>query len=108
MAPFKGQNMALNSFVTDSGHEIGRSQALQALAAGTTPDVAMNPVLLKPTGDRASQVIVMGRPVDHLDAAAFQVAKSDLQGVVLSALDGLRARFDVVVAEGAGSPPSRI
>ena len=104
VAPFKGQNMALNSFVTDSGHEIGRSQALQAFAAGTTPEVAMNPVLLKPTSDRASQVIVMGRPVDHLDAAAFEVAKSDLQAIVLSALDDLRARFDVVVAEGAGSP----
>jgi adenosylcobyric acid synthase len=104
VAPFKGQNMALNSFVTGSGHEIGRSQALQALAAGTTPEVAMNPVLLKPTSDRASQVIVMGRPVDQLDAAAFQVAKSDLRAVVLSALDDLRARFDVVVAEGAGSP----
>lgn len=104
VAPFKGQNMALNSFVTDSGHEIGRSQALQAFAAGTTPEVDMNPVLLKPTSDRASQVIVMGRPVDHLDAPAFELAKADLQPVVLSALDGLRARFDVVVAEGAGSP----
>ena len=104
VAPFKGQNMALNSYVTDSGHEIGRSQALQAFAAGTTPEVAMNPVLLKPTSDRASQVIVMGRPVDHLDAAAFELAKSGLQRIVLSALDDLRARFDVVVAEGAGSP----
>jgi len=104
VAPFKGQNMALNSFVTESGHEIGRSQALQAFAAGTTPEVAMNPVLLKPTSDRASQVIVMGRPVDHLDASAFERAKSDLRTVVLSALDDLRARFDVVVAEGAGSP----
>ncbi len=104
VAPFKGLNMALNSYVTESGHEIGRSQALQALAAGTTPEVEMNPVLLKPTSDRVSQVIVMGRPVDHLDAAAFQVAKVDLQAVVLSALAGLRDRFDVVVAEGAGSP----
>ena len=104
VAPFKGQNMALNSYVTESGHEIGRSQAHQAFAAGTTAEVAMNPVLLKPTSDRASQVVVMGRPVDHLDAAAFQVAKSELLPVVLAALDGLRTRFDVVVAEGAGSP----
>jgi len=104
VAPFKGQNMALNSFVTESGHEIGRSQALQAAAAGTAPEVSMNPVLLKPTTDRASQVIVMGRPVGHLDAVGFELAKPDLRPVVLAALDDLRARFEVVVAEGAGSP----
>lgn len=104
VAPFKGQNMALNSYVTDSGHEIGRSQAHQAFAAGTAPEVAMNPVLLKPSSDRVSQVVVMGRPVEHLGAAEFQAAKADLLPVVLAALDGLRARFDVIVAEGAGSP----
>ncbi len=104
VAPFKGQNMALNSYVTESGHEIGRSQALQALAAGARPEVAMNPVLLKPSSDRASQVVVLGRPVGHLDAAAFQLAKADLLPVVLTALEDLRTRFDVIVAEGAGSP----
>src|SRR5205807_3785178 len=71
VAPFKAQNMALNSFVTAGGHEIGRAQGAQALAAGVEPDVAMNPILLKPTGERTSQVVVMGRPVAHMDATAY-------------------------------------
>jgi adenosylcobyric acid synthase len=104
VAPFKAQNMALNSYVTPSGHEIGRAQGVQALAAGVDPDVDMNPILLKPSSDRTSQVIVLGRPVDHLDAAAYQAAKPGLRETVLAALDRLRARFDVVVLEGAGSP----
>jgi adenosylcobyric acid synthase len=104
VAPFKAQNMALNSFVTPSGHEIGRAQGVQALAAGVEPEVDMNPVLLKPSSDRASQVVVLGRPVGHLDAAAYHAAKPGLRSTVVAALDRLRARFDVVLLEGAGSP----
>jgi adenosylcobyric acid synthase len=103
VAPFKGQNMALNSAVTASGHEIGRAQAVQARAAGIEAEVAMNPVLLKPTGERTSQVVVMGRPTGHLDAVAFQTAKPRLQATVLAALADIRSRFDVVILEGAGS-----
>jgi adenosylcobyric acid synthase len=104
VAPFKAQNMALNSYVTPSGHEIGRAQAVQAMAAGVDPETAMNPILLKPTGERTSQVVVHGEPVGHLDARAYQERKPALVGIVLDALADLRARFDVVVAEGAGNP----
>src|SRR5439155_2237980 len=104
VAPFKAQNMALNSFVTPSGHEIGRAQGVQALAAGAVPEVAMNPILLKPTGERTSQVVVMGRPWRHLEAAAYHAAKPDLLATVLDALADLRRRYDVVILEGAGSP----
>src|SRR5215213_9790535 len=104
VAPFKAQNMANNSYVTPAGHEIGRAQGVQALAAGAVPEVAMNPILLKPTGERTSQVVVMGRPAGHLDAAAYQAEKPRLFATVLDALADLRRRFDVVVLEGAGSP----
>ena len=104
VAPFKAQNMALNSYVTPAGHEIGRAQGVQALAAGAEPEVAMNPILLKPTGERTSQVVVLGVPVAHLDAAAYQAEKPRLLATVLGALADLRSRFDVVVCEGAGSP----
>jgi adenosylcobyric acid synthase len=104
VAPFKAQNMALNSYVTPSGHEIGRAQGIQALAAGVAPEVAMNPILLKPTGERTSQVVLMGEPWAHLDAAAYHAAKPQLFGVVLDALADLGQRFDVVLCEGAGSP----
>jgi adenosylcobyric acid synthase len=104
VAPFKAQNMALNSFVTADGAEIGRAQAAQAMAAGVEPEAAMNPILLKPTGDRTSQVVVMGRAREHVDAAAYHAMKPQLFGVVLDALADLRRRFDVVVLEGAGSP----
>jgi adenosylcobyric acid synthase len=104
VAPFKAQNMALNSYVTPSGHEIGRAQGVQALAAGVEPEVAMNPILLKPTGERTSQVVVGGRPVAHMTAAEYHDHKPQLLGTVLDALDDLRRRFDVVLAEGAGSP----
>ena len=104
VAPFKAQNMALNSFVTASGAEIGRAQAAQAFAARAEPEVSMNPILLKPTGDRTSQVIVNGAPIGHLTAADYHDRKPELFGVVLDALADLRARFDVVVCEGAGSP----
>jgi adenosylcobyric acid synthase len=104
VAPFKAQNMALNSFVTTGGHEIGRAQASQAFAARVEPEVAMNPILLKPTADSAAQVIVNGEAVGHLTAAEYHERKPALLGVVLDALADLRARFDVVLCEGAGSP----
>ncbi|MHB8505823.1 MAG: cobyric acid synthase [Acidimicrobiales bacterium] len=104
VAPFKAQNMALNSAVTATGHEIGRAQAAQAHAAGVEPEVAMNPILLKPTSDCTSQVVVNGRPVGHLSAAEYHDRKPQLLGTVLAALGELRSRYDVVVAEGAGSP----
>ena len=104
VAPFKAQNMANNAYVTPSGHEIGRAQGVQALAAGAEPEVTMNPILLKPTGERTSQVVVLGRPAGHLDAAAYQAEKPRLFATVLEALADLRSRFDVVVVEGAGSP----
>ncbi len=104
VAPFKGQNMALNSFVTSAGHEIGRSTAAQAMAAGVEPEVAMNPVLLKPNDDRTAQVVVLGRPWRTLDAATYQRSKGGLFGTVTEALEDLRSRFEVVICEGAGSP----
>jgi adenosylcobyric acid synthase len=104
VAPFKAQNMALNSAVTDAGQEIGRAQAAQAQAAGVAPEAAMNPILLKPSSDRRSQVMVMGQPWAVLDAAGYQAAKGQLWPIVLDALEDLRGRFDVIVCEGAGSP----
>ncbi|HEY6427508.1 MAG TPA: cobyric acid synthase, partial [Acidimicrobiales bacterium] len=104
VAPFKGQNMSLNSMVTASGGEIGRAQWLQATAAGAEPEVAMNPVLLKPTGERSSQVVVMGRSTGVQEAGPYQSSKGGLTAVVDAALSGLRKRFDVIVLEGAGSP----
>jgi adenosylcobyric acid synthase len=104
VAPFKAQNMALNSYVTTDGLEIGRAQGVQALAAGVEPDVAMNPILLKPTGERTSQVIVRGRPLGVMTAAEYHAAKPSLLPTALAALADLRARFDVVLCEGAGSP----
>ena len=104
VAPFKAQNMSNNSFVTAEGHEIGRAQGVQALAAGADPEVAMNPVLLKPTGERTSQVVVQGRPWANLSAAEYHDRKPELLGIVLDALADLRSRFDVVLLEGAGSP----
>jgi adenosylcobyric acid synthase len=104
VAPFKGQNMSLNAAVTADGGEIGRAQWLQAVAARVEPEVAMNPVLLKPTSERASQVIVMGHPVGTYEAARYQGNKAELVEVVDQALADVRARFDVVICEGAGSP----
>ncbi len=104
VAPFKAQNMSNNSAVTPSGHEIGRAQAWQAAAAGVDAEVSMNPVLLKPSGPGASQVVVMGRPVGVMTAAEYHRHKPSLLATVLSALDDLRSRYDVVVLEGAGSP----
>jgi adenosylcobyric acid synthase len=104
VAPFKAQNMALNSVVTRGGAEIGRAQAMQAAAAGIEPEPEMNPVLIKPSGERHSQVIVMGRPYANADARSYQDMKAGLRPVVAAALRSLRSRYDVVVCEGAGSP----
>lgn len=104
VAPFKAQNMALNSAVASDGAEIGRAQIVQAGAAGVPAEAAMNPVLIKPSGERHSQVIVNGRPFADTDARSYQELKHRLRDIVGDALSSLRARFDVVVCEGAGSP----
>jgi len=104
VAPFKAQNMSNNAAVTDGGGEIGRAQALQALAAGVPITVDMNPVLLKPQSDRASQVVVLGRARTTRDARAYYDMRAELWPVVTGALDRLRASYDLVVIEGAGSP----
>ncbi|MGE3912693.1 MAG: cobyric acid synthase, partial [Chloroflexota bacterium] len=104
VAPFKAQNMALNSFVAAEGGEIGRSQALQAEAAGLDPSIDMNPILLKPEADAHSQVIVAGRSIGSMPAAVYQQRKLELWPAVTEALDRLRSRYDLIVAEGAGSP----
>ena len=104
VAPFKAQNMALNSFVTREGHEMGRAQVVQAQAAGLEPHVDMNPILLKPEQDARSQVVVMGKPWATLPAGEYYRRKGELWSVVTAALDRLRERYDLVVIEGAGSP----
>jgi len=104
VAPFKAQNMSLNSFVTDEGAEMARAQAVQAWAAGIEPEVAMNPVLLKPGTDARSQLVVLGHPAGELDAGRGWAAKAGLLDLVVDAHRALCARHDVVVCEGAGSP----
>lgn len=104
VAPFKSQNMALNSFITAAGGEMGRAQVVQAEAAGIAPDVRMNPILLKPTTDRGSQVIVVGRALGNMDAAAYYRRKKEFIPAVLEAYESLAAEYDVIVIEGAGSP----
>lgn len=104
VAPFKAQNMSLNSYVTIDGGEMGRAQVVQAQAAGVPPEVLMNPVLLKPGTDTSSQLIVLGQPVGNLDAASGWHRKRELLDVVVEAHRELRRRFDVVICEGAGSP----
>ena len=104
VAPFKAQNMSVNSYVTRDGGEMGRAQVIQAQAAGVEPDVLMNPVLLKPGSDSTSQMIVLGHPVSDLDAATGWHEKRDLLEVVVEAHAKLRRRFDVVICEGVGSP----
>jgi len=103
VAPFKAQNMALNSGVTASGEEMGRAQLFQAAAAGVEPQVDMNPVLLKPSSGSASQVVVMGRPVGHMSVGAYQAFQADVWPLVTAALGRLRAANELVVIEGAGS-----
>lgn len=104
VAPFKAQNMSLNSYPAVEGGEIGRAQVAQAEAAGLPPSVDMNPVLLKPTTDVGAQVIVRGKPVGHMDARTYHDFKSSLLPVVEESLARLRSKYEVVVIEGAGSP----
>ncbi|CBV41728.1 cobyric acid synthase [Halomonas elongata] len=104
VAPFKPQNMALNSAVTPDGGEIGRSTALQALACGLAPHCDMNPVLLKPETDRGAQVILDGRVHGHMDALDYHAFKRQARETVLAAWERLSGRFDAVIVEGAGSP----
>jgi adenosylcobyric acid synthase len=104
VAPFKAQNMSLNSMVTADGGEIGRAQAMQAAAARVPAEAAMNPVLLKPGSDRHSHVVVMGRPYADADAHSYRDLKLALLDVATAALADLRSRHDVVICEGAGSP----
>jgi len=104
VAPFKAQNMALNSFVTKAGFEMGRAQVTQAQAAGMEPDVRMNPVLLKPTSDRRSQVIVDGKAIGTMTALEYHQYKPALRRHIRQTYESLESTVDCVVIEGAGSP----
>ncbi len=103
-APFKSQNMALNSGITANGDEMGRAQIFQAEAAGIAPDVRMNPVLLKPTSDRKSQVILMGKVLCDMDAVSYHQFKPQLQNQIHEVYQSLAREHDIMVLEGAGSP----
>ena len=104
VAPFKSQNMALNSFITADGGEMGRAQVVQAEAAGIVPDVRMNPILLKPTTDVGSQVIVNGVVQGNRKAMEYYRGKHEYIPAVLEAYESLAAEYDIIVIEGAGSP----
>lgn len=104
VAPFKAQNMALNSFITDEGLEMGRAQVVQAEAAGIAPDARMNPILLKPTTDVGSQVIVRGRAQGNMTAREYYRNKRALLPVVRETYASLASEYDIIVIEGAGSP----
>lgn len=104
VAPFKPQNMALNSAVTPEGGEIGRSTALQAQASGVVPHVDMNPVLLKPESDRGAQVILAGKSIGSMQALDYHAYKRRARETVLDCWQRLSRRYDVIIAEGAGSP----
>ena len=104
VAPFKSQNMALNSYITAEGLEMGRAQVMQAEAAGTEPSVLMNPILLKPTSDVGSQVIVNGEVVGNMRAMEYFRRKREFVPQIMNAFGQLSARHDIIVIEGAGSP----
>lgn len=103
-APFKSQNMALNSGITADGEEMGRAQIFQAEAAGIVPDVRMNPVLLKPTSDRKAQVVLMGKVATDMDAVSYHEYKPRLREQIIRVYQSLAQEYDALVLEGAGSP----
>lgn len=105
VAPFKPQNMALNSAVTVDGGEIGRAQALQAMAAGVDAEIDFNPVLLKPTSDRGAQVIIHGHAHANLDARAYHEYKTVAFEAVLASYARLQQRFDAIIVEGREARP---
>ncbi len=104
VSPFKSQNMALNSYVTDSGGEIGVAQAIQAEAAGVNPEIYMNPILMKPTSDRKSQIILNGKALQNMDAAEYFVKRKLMKEEVMKSYNYIRENYDISVIEGAGSP----
>ena len=104
VAPFKSQNMALNSFITEEGLEMGRAQVMQAEAAGIKPSVYMNPILLKPTNDTGSQVIVNGEVLGNMPAREYFAYKKNLIPDIMDAYHKLEEEYDIIVIEGAGSP----
>jgi adenosylcobyric acid synthase len=104
VAPFKSQNMALNSAVTPGGFEIGRAQAVQAQAAGIAPTVEMNPILLKPEPGMRSQIVMMGRVAGTMNWSEYHSRHEETGKVIASAFEALRSRYDLVLIEGAGSP----
>ena len=104
VAPFKSQNMALNSYITDDGLEMGRAQVMQAEAAKIKPSVYMNPILLKPTNDIGSQVIVNGKVRGNMKAVDYYKYKTNLIPEIKKAFETLEEEYDVIIIEGAGSP----
>ena len=103
-APFKSQNMALNSFITKDGLEMGRAQAMQAEAAGIEPDIRMNPILLKPTGEKGSQIVLNGKVFKDMSAGRYHNYKKEMIPHIMKAYNSLAGEYDVIVIEGAGSP----
>ncbi|NSW91478.1 MAG: cobyric acid synthase [Firmicutes bacterium] len=104
VVPFKSQNMALNSFITADGLEMGRAQVVQAEAAGVEPDVRMNPILLKPTTDKKAQVIINGKVYGNMSATEYHNFKPRLKDMIKKTYDQLASENDIIVIEGAGSP----
>ncbi len=104
VCPFKSQNMSLNSYITLDGKEMGRAQVLQAYAAGLEPEVYMNPILLKPTSDKKSQIIVNGKVYGNSTAMEYHNLKIKFKGMLKEQFKKLEEDFDIVVMEGAGSP----
>ncbi|MBN2403079.1 MAG: cobyric acid synthase [Spirochaetes bacterium] len=104
VAPFKSQNMALNSFVTAEGDEMGRAQVVQAEACRVAPSVLMNPILIKPTTDKTAQIIINGRVFKNMSAEEYHKIKPDIKGIVMGAYNSLSRQYNIIVIEGAGSP----
>ena len=107
VAPFKSQNMALNSYVTRDNLEMGRAQAVQAMASKIEPDVRMNPILLKPNSDTGSQVIICGKPIGNMDFKKYKSLKKKLMPIIDNAYKSLCKDYELIVIEGAGSPADK-